>query len=204
MKRKLNTVKQDAIDYRADQVEAEAKIGGFGALACDDPKVPFYLVEFKSDPHMLKEETMVHGGFLMEEGTVVVDGVFYSAVPRQNGWHAPPKDRDDDEVFLVQHFTTGNVEAVLPSEENPPPKLKKNQNLDGLVFIDSTELDRLKAESHVRNAFDLAEIDEVDSSDEEDSDAVETSEEATGNGEDMEVDEEEGEESGSEDSEEEE
>ena len=175
----VNVVKQDALTYRSELAEKEARMGGYGALACVDPDDPFYLVEFKSDPYMLEEDTYVYGEEWMPEGTVVVDGIFYTAVPRHRGWYAPPDDREDEEVFQIQHFLTGKLDVGQATESNPEPKLKRNDLVGKLVHLDSKEIDRMLAESHVRDSLELVEIEGVECSDAEDDEEEEWSEEAS-------------------------
>ena len=67
-------------------------------MACDDPNDPFYLVEFKSDPYMLEEETLVYGDVFAPEGTVVVRN---DLSQNQFAGACPPEGRTHNYVFTV-------------------------------------------------------------------------------------------------------
>ena len=111
----------------------------------------------------------------MPEGTVVVDGIFYTAVPRQKGWYYPPDNREDEEVFLIQHFLSGNVAVSGATEDKPEPRIPKRHLVGKLVFMESGEMDRLRGEAHVRDGLELVEIERLEhpeSDEDEDSEEI--------------------------------
>ena len=132
-RQKVNRVLGKIMETHVEDQRRYVNNGWFGAIATEDEDAEcgMWLVEWKSEPYALDQDSILEGFGNTEapKGTIVAKGVYYNRIKYAPGWYE--KDRNHKLFeFSLQHVIASFQPEKYDEEEGmvPPPQAKEGYN----------------------------------------------------------------------------
>jgi hypothetical protein len=170
----VEKVLRSGLTVRADAIEEEIKVGGYGAIGSDGDE-GFFLIQFTSTPFLLQSPSPVFGCHIdpntnkqepMPAGALVVKAKGYSRIHRAPGWYEPVDPREEEQYYWIQHIASGDV-AVQEHGDSfnlraEPCVIANKLFPERCRLLERKEFKRILYEIHVMGKLDYIQIDPED------------------------------------------